>query len=689
MEVSYQLHRVPSLKLFTDSKISHTTQRKEPRLEWNPKLEYMQKWKAWSSMDHDMIRTPSVDQITTIPMATDTTELSKDMTTTTTTTIIIDQEEDNCHDTNYTIVHNNNNQRQNNMDVENSVPPTTTATTTTTSDTISSPLLSATSLSSPPLLPLSLSDTQENQIEQANQLQGISQSHAHNNDTMMMDSHSKQNNQNNRPSSPHTEPLLSTTSKPTIHHEIIFTRATPYQQEQCQRAIEIATTTANSNHRPIIRNEFEKLLNILNHPDSEIIQDNLDECSSNEHDRIKRSGKTFLLFELLRRITSLNKKNNIAIVTENHNTETVIYNLLRSNGYPCERIPVILENNWTKEHGVFITTAKKKSFKKWSNRPSIDIMIILDIRILPTHTLFSKLEGQRRALWIITKSTVEERAFDLLCQSMGNKNHWMDIWESNENLRNIMYKVNLSIGLDTMEEMVRKSTTRAMLFLFRSVTLWNSKPPGASDTLNASSQQQQQSSLTKRSRLQIPSSISLFTCSSSTSQDRTTRLNKQKRTIRSPYFIHDDDEDDDEEPITPVPEKVVTTINNNTTTMKDVENPTIDLNQFGKRVVNTLDQLLEYPQTLHMKRKYKEISKTTRFSREFKETLNETEKTLYTQAIQSRLESIESSFQNEYQEYMEDLQSKYLDDMAAIQQKYKQEAINVLDTAITNYSSNK
>ena len=38
---------------------------------------------------------------------------------------------------------------------------------------------------------------------------------------------------------------------------------------------------------------------------------------------------------------------------------------------------------------------------------------------------------------------------------------------------------------------------------------------------------------------------------------------------------------------------------------------------------------------------------------------------------------------------MEDLQSKYLDDMAAIQQKYKQEAINVLDTAITNYSSNK
>ncbi|KAG2218389.1 hypothetical protein INT45_013340 [Circinella minor] len=638
MEVFYQLHRVPSLKLLTDSKIIPTTTPwREPRLEWNPKLEYMQKWKEWSTMDHGTIQAPSMDQTTTIHTTPMSTELSKDMTKTT-TTLRIDQEENDLYHTNYTIIHN---QRQSNMDMENpSVQPTTTTTTTNMSNTTPSPLLSVTSLTSPQLLPLSLNNTQENRIEQENQLQEISQQqHPHKNDSRM-DSHSKQNNQNNRSSPEHTmlsssEPLLSTTSTPRIHHEIIFTRATPYQQEQCQRAIEIATTTANTHHHHhhhhhIIRNEFEKLLNILNHPDSEIIQDNLDEVSTNDYDRIKRSGKTFLLFELLRRITSLNQ----------------------------------------------------------SNRPSIDIVIILDIRILPTHTLFSKLEGQRRALWIITKSTVEERAFDILCQSMVNKNHWMDIWESNENLRNTMYNVNLGIGLDNMEEMVRKSITRAMLFLFRSVSLWGPKSGHSSDTLQ---QQQQKPSLTKRSRLNIPvSSIALSTCSSSTLQDiTTTSLNKQKRTIRSPYFMNSDNDDDkNEEPVTPVPEKVVKTIKNNTnTTMKDVENSTIDLNQFGKRVVHTIDQLLEYPQTLHMKRKYKEISKTTRLSREFKETLNETENTLYTQTIQSRLETIESSFQNEYQQYMKDLQSKYLDDMAAIQQKYKEEAIHVLDTAIINHSS--
>ena len=34
---------------------------------------------------------------------------------------------------------------------------------------------------------------------------------------------------------------------------------------------------------------------------------------------------------------------------------------------------------------------------------------------------------------------------------------------------------------------------------------------------------------------------------------------------------------------------------------------------------------------------------------------------------------------------MEYLQCKYLDDMAAIQQKYKEEALDVLDTAIVNH----
>ena len=65
------------------------------------------------------------------------------------------------------------------------------------------------------------------------------------------------------------------------------------------------TNNKNKNSNNILRNEFERLLNILNHPDSEIIQDNVTEFSTDDNTRIKRSGKTFLLFELLRRITSL------------------------------------------------------------------------------------------------------------------------------------------------------------------------------------------------------------------------------------------------------------------------------------------------------------------------------------------------------------------------------------------------
>ena len=247
-----------------------------------------------------------------------------------------------------------------------------------------------------------------------------------------------------------------------------------------------------------------------------------------------------------------------------------------------------------------------------TNRPVIDIVIILDIRILATNTIFSKLDGQRRALWIITKSTVEERAFDILCKETNNcinnnnnNNNWMDIWQSSETLRNTMCVSDLGIGLAGMEDMIRGSTTRAISFLFRSASLWKIKQHHSTDTTGddlTSSQQQLQPS-TKRARLSIPAPLAPplpVSASSSSSSDESsdaTTLNKQKGTESSPYIISGDDDDDDDEshkswaPPTPVPEQAVKTISNKKNATLKYREDSIDLNHFEKRMVDTIDQV--------------------------------------------------------------------------------------------------
>ncbi|KAI9272931.1 hypothetical protein BDA99DRAFT_279456 [Phascolomyces articulosus] len=329
---------------------------------------------------------------------------------------------------------------------------------------------------------ISRTNHQEQETTESSLLQP--KSIGHNNDThpISHNTHEHDSSMDGTPNSTNTQPPPIS----AVMNEVIFSRATDYQLKKCKETVElvqqsfsddISRNNSSATDTSRLRYQFEEVLNILNHPDSEIIQDNHTEQINSSYESVRRSGKTFLLFELLKRVSPLSEPLDIAIFTENQNTETVIYNLLRSNGYPCERIPAILEDNWTKGHGVFLTTEKDNLNKKWQSRPSIDIIFVFDIRILATDPLFSKMDGDKRTLWMVSKSTVEEHAFITLSQEAEKlrTDDWKEIWRQSEPLQRVLFKLNSGIGLDTMEVITRQSVARAIPFLFRSATLFRVK----------------------------------------------------------------------------------------------------------------------------------------------------------------------------------------------------------------------
>ena len=263
MDVLYQLRRVPSLKLFGDSKIT-TTHFREPRIEWKPEVEneYVQKWKEWSidraAISGTRLLPPTLNQMpneTRTTTITDTTESSEEITKAT-----IEQEKSNNNNTNYTIVHDSNdsnNFSQYDIDMNNHIEsPAQGATSTILGTGHPSPLISVTSLTSPQLLPVSSNGSQQNVVEEEDQLQDeegelafAQQSQREENNITDLQPKHNTNDDNNRniplqrdttPSSDHDQslslPPLPTTPKPmpVVNHEIIFTRVTPYQQEQCK-----------------------------------------------------------------------------------------------------------------------------------------------------------------------------------------------------------------------------------------------------------------------------------------------------------------------------------------------------------------------------------------------------------------------------------------------------------------------
>ncbi|KAI9497738.1 hypothetical protein BDB00DRAFT_588914 [Zychaea mexicana] len=261
-------------------------------------------------------------------------------------------------------------------------------------------------------------------------------------------------------------PPPSSSLPPVSLPEMMFARPTQYEQTKCDDAVQTGTNTTNRTCSTL-RNRFEELLNILNHPDSEVSEDNYG--SQDPEEAVKQSGKTSLLFKLLDMIAGLQAGFDIAIITENHNTESTICQLLRSHDYRCERIPVILEDNWENDHGVFLSTDKDRT-EKWSSRPTIDIVIVFDIRILPSDAIFTKIDGDKRSVWMITKGTIEERAFPILCQGAADldTDDWKTVWKHKKLLQNTMYASNTWHDLDDTERMSRKSIARAIPSLFRS-----------------------------------------------------------------------------------------------------------------------------------------------------------------------------------------------------------------------------
>ncbi|KAI8141802.1 hypothetical protein BJV82DRAFT_617584 [Fennellomyces sp. T-0311] len=249
--------------------------------------------------------------------------------------------------------------------------------------------------------------------------------------------------------------LLECNGKVSSEHPCINTcihvQPTAYQKLQCDQAVVSAESTLFNS-----KNRFERLLNILGHPDSEITHDN-----DMPDDKVQQSGKTAFLFALLSRLASLNKTFDIAIMTNDHDTESVVYQILRFHGYQCQRIPVILEDDWSSEHGVFFTTSEEASYRKWSARPSIDIILMFDIRI--NNNILSKVEGDKRMLWIISKDTVEDRAFSILQQE---SDKWQDVWRRNKALQNTITETNSWDNSLSFEESVQKSADQAFEFLF-------------------------------------------------------------------------------------------------------------------------------------------------------------------------------------------------------------------------------
>ncbi|KAF7729857.1 hypothetical protein EC973_003591 [Apophysomyces ossiformis] len=219
--------------------------------------------------------------------------------------------------------------------------------------------------------------------------------------------------------------------------------ATKLQIEQCEKTREEAEKLSDE----LLKTRFERVIDILNHP----LSSNTDEYGVTLSDKWGGSGKTLVIKRLLDMLKERKINITIAILTFDMDTENLLYSMVKTYGFQCQRVGSVLDETWKADYGVFLCSQTVRPDEgRLKFGPEADVIFAMDIRIEPSHPVFKKIRGTRSeqppVVWFITLGSLEEWA----ARDERSKLSW---WVSDPEYRKLVRRPNRWVSVQEAQQL--------------------------------------------------------------------------------------------------------------------------------------------------------------------------------------------------------------------------------------------
>ncbi|ORY90400.1 hypothetical protein BCR43DRAFT_566967 [Syncephalastrum racemosum] len=178
------------------------------------------------------------------------------------------------------------------------------------------------------------------------------------------------------------------------------------------------------------KEKLERRLDILNHPEAAAL--------SAYGGSLRTSGKTFFIQCLLTELSKLDEPVHVVILTHDLEMENILLRYLRDGGFRGQRLKTVLEDILHNLHGVYVSSEKSSSNKRWSK---VDLLISFDIRSSPSdleHVLRVS-EPPPRILHVVTHNSFEQDVFSRM-QALWSEDpslSWKRLFDQDQELRRL------------------------------------------------------------------------------------------------------------------------------------------------------------------------------------------------------------------------------------------------------------